>query len=201
MRASVDVGFPQQAASGPGLCFIAFTDAINQMPGSTFWSLLFFLMLLALGLDSLFGALESVTTALQDVRGFKRLRKEVLSGKAGVNASLTLRCVTVVITSVTMTRLIVAITTVMMMKMMMTTMMIMTKMLMMMLMMMVMIMVMIMLMVMMMTTTTMMTMMRMMTKMILMMMTMMMVVVVVIAVMPICRWWWQRRRWWWWWFW
>ena len=70
-----------QAASGPGLCFIAFTDAINQMPGSTFWALLFFLMLLALGLDSLFGALESVTTALQDVRGFKKLRKEVLSGK------------------------------------------------------------------------------------------------------------------------
>ncbi|KAJ7360468.1 hypothetical protein OS493_015569 [Desmophyllum pertusum] len=68
------------AASGPGLVFIAFTDAINQMPGATFWSIMFFLMLLTLGLDSLFGALESVTTALQDVRGFGKLRREVLSG-------------------------------------------------------------------------------------------------------------------------
>ena len=38
-------------------------------------------MLLTLGLDSLFGALESVTTALQDVRGFGKLRREILSGK------------------------------------------------------------------------------------------------------------------------
>ena len=38
-------------------------------------------MLLTLGLDSLFGALESVTTALQDVRGFGKLRREVLSGE------------------------------------------------------------------------------------------------------------------------
>jgi len=61
--------------------FIAFTDAINQMPGATFWSIMFFLMLLTLGLDSLFGALESVTTALQDVRGFGKLRREILSGE------------------------------------------------------------------------------------------------------------------------
>lgn len=76
--------FIQQAASGPGLVFIAFTDAINQMPGATFWSIMFFLMLLTLGLDSLFGALESVTTALQDVRGFGKLRREILSGEHGI---------------------------------------------------------------------------------------------------------------------
>lgn len=61
--------------------FIAFTDAINQMPGAAFWSIMFFLMLLTLGLDSLFGALESVTSALKDVRGFKKLPRELLSGK------------------------------------------------------------------------------------------------------------------------
>lgn len=72
--------FLSDAASGPGLVFIAFTDAINQMPGATFWSIIFFLMLLTLGLDSLFGGLESVTTALKDVRGFRKLRREVLSG-------------------------------------------------------------------------------------------------------------------------
>ena len=73
--------FIQQAAGGPGLVFIAFTDAINQMPGATFWSIMFFLMLLTLGLDSLFGALESVTTALKDVRGFRKLPREALSGE------------------------------------------------------------------------------------------------------------------------
>lgn len=71
--------FITEAAGGPGLCFIAFTDAINQMPGSIFWSLIFFLMLLTLGLDSLFGALESVTTALHDLPGFNRIRKEGIS--------------------------------------------------------------------------------------------------------------------------
>lgn len=72
--------FLTDAAGGPGLVFIAFTDAINQMPGATFWSIMFFLMLLTLGLDSLFGALESVTTALKDVRGFRKLPREALSG-------------------------------------------------------------------------------------------------------------------------
>lgn len=72
------------------MVFIAFTDAINQMPGATFWSVIFFLMLLTLGLDSLFGALESVTTALKDVRGFGRLPREVLSGERQIqlNAGL-----------------------------------------------------------------------------------------------------------------
>jgi SNF family Na+-dependent transporter len=50
------------------------------MPWSNFWSVIFFLMLLSLGLDSLFGALESITTALQDVMGFKKIRKELLAG-------------------------------------------------------------------------------------------------------------------------
>lgn len=71
--------------------FIAFTDAINQMPGATFWSIMFFLMLLTLGLDSLFGALESVTTALQDVRGFGKLRREVLSGEHRVRSEPSFR--------------------------------------------------------------------------------------------------------------
>jgi SNF family Na+-dependent transporter len=39
-------------ASGPGLAFITYPEAIAHMPASTFFSLLFFLMLLALGLGS-----------------------------------------------------------------------------------------------------------------------------------------------------
>ncbi|GFU47434.1 sodium-dependent dopamine transporter [Trichonephila clavipes] len=40
------------ATEGPGLVFIVYPEAIATMPGSSFWSIMFFLMLLTLGLDS-----------------------------------------------------------------------------------------------------------------------------------------------------
>lgn len=51
---------------GPGLVFIVYPEAIAMMKGSVFWSIIFFLMLITLGLDSTFGGLEAMVTALCD---------------------------------------------------------------------------------------------------------------------------------------
>ncbi|XP_067004247.1 sodium-dependent neutral amino acid transporter B(0)AT3 isoform X2 [Anabrus simplex] len=68
------------SASGTGLAFIIFTEAINQFPGAQFWSILFFLMLFTLGIDSQFGTLEGVVTSIVDMKIFPNLRKEILTG-------------------------------------------------------------------------------------------------------------------------
>ena len=68
---------------GEGLVFIVYSDAIASMPGSFFWAIIFFFMLITLGLDrynsavlntgfylicifSTFGGLEAMITGLCD---------------------------------------------------------------------------------------------------------------------------------------
>lgn len=72
-----------QSASGTGLAFIIFTEAINQFPGAQFWSVLFFLMLFTLGVDSQFGTLEGVSTSLMDMKLFPKASKETITGVSG----------------------------------------------------------------------------------------------------------------------
>ncbi|XP_021417749.2 inactive sodium-dependent neutral amino acid transporter B(0)AT3 [Oncorhynchus mykiss] len=60
--------FLDQSASGTGLAFIVFTEAVISMPGSQVWAVLFFIMLFSLGLSSMFGNLEGVLTPLHDLK-------------------------------------------------------------------------------------------------------------------------------------
>uniref|UniRef100_A0A671DPV0 Solute carrier family 6 member 18 n=1 Tax=Rhinolophus ferrumequinum TaxID=59479 RepID=A0A671DPV0_RHIFE len=59
--------FLDKSASGTGLAFIVFTEAILHMPGSPVWAVLFFSMLFTLGLSSMFGNMEGIITPLLDV--------------------------------------------------------------------------------------------------------------------------------------
>ncbi|XP_050531792.1 sodium-dependent serotonin transporter [Daktulosphaira vitifoliae] len=53
-------------AEGPGLVFIVYPEAIAMMTGSVLWAIIFFLLLITLGLDSTFGGLEAIITGLCD---------------------------------------------------------------------------------------------------------------------------------------
>uniref|UniRef100_A0AAQ4Q2J1 Transporter n=1 Tax=Gasterosteus aculeatus aculeatus TaxID=481459 RepID=A0AAQ4Q2J1_GASAC len=57
-----------EGVEGTGLAFIVFTEAITKMPGSPVWSVLFFIMLLCLGISTLFGNIEGVVVPLKDLK-------------------------------------------------------------------------------------------------------------------------------------
>ncbi|XP_052258716.1 sodium- and chloride-dependent transporter XTRP3-like [Dreissena polymorpha] len=60
--------FLDEAASGTGLAFIIFTQAIVEFgPSAPFWSIIFFMMLLSLGMGSEFGTIEGFTASIYDL--------------------------------------------------------------------------------------------------------------------------------------
>ncbi|XP_060687950.1 uncharacterized protein LOC132820048 [Hemiscyllium ocellatum] len=54
------------AQSGFGLAFIAYPEIAAQLPWAPLWSILFFLMLVILAIDTMFASLEKVITVLLD---------------------------------------------------------------------------------------------------------------------------------------
>ncbi|XP_044744416.1 sodium-dependent neutral amino acid transporter B(0)AT3 isoform X1 [Coccinella septempunctata] len=67
------------AAEGTGLAFIVFTQAIVELPGGPFWAVIFFMMLLSLGIGSQIGILEGMLCTVFDIEIFKRIRKEYIT--------------------------------------------------------------------------------------------------------------------------
>ena len=62
MSVKNNVPIEDVATEGQGLVFVVYPEAISTLPYPNVWAIVFFLMLLTLGLDSSMGGLESVIT-------------------------------------------------------------------------------------------------------------------------------------------
>ncbi|MEE6496603.1 hypothetical protein FKM82_002432 [Ascaphus truei] len=82
--------------SGFALAFIAYPEALSQLPVAPLWSILFFFMLLTLGLDSQFASVETITTTIHDAypKVMKKMRGIITVGACIVFFLLGLVCVT-----------------------------------------------------------------------------------------------------------
>ena len=66
------VVFEEVLASGPGLAFVAFPKALSLMPFAPLFSVLFFLTLLTLAIDSVFSLVEAVDVTIADKTKMKK---------------------------------------------------------------------------------------------------------------------------------
>uniref|UniRef100_A0A8C2DMA4 Transporter n=1 Tax=Cyprinus carpio TaxID=7962 RepID=A0A8C2DMA4_CYPCA len=69
MAHHLGVDVSEVADHGPGLAFVAYPEALTLLPISPLWSLLFFFMLILLGLGTQFCLLETLVTAVVDEIG------------------------------------------------------------------------------------------------------------------------------------
>ncbi|XP_071082121.1 sodium- and chloride-dependent glycine transporter 1-like [Haliotis cracherodii] len=64
-----DLGRPvaDVITSGPGIGFIVYPEAVSLLPASQLWSLLFFLVVLMMGIDSMFANIEATVACIEDI--------------------------------------------------------------------------------------------------------------------------------------
>ena len=92
VAAVLSVPVSEVAAGGPGLAFVAFPMALANLPLSGFFSFIFFLTLLTLGIDSAFSLIEATVTGLSD--RLKKSHEQVLLAVCAVGFVLSLLFVT-----------------------------------------------------------------------------------------------------------
>lgn len=80
MAETANLPIDKVATEGPGLVFVVYPAAIATLPAAPFWSIIFFLMLLTLGLDSSFGGSEAIITAISDEFPVLRKHRELFVG-------------------------------------------------------------------------------------------------------------------------
>uniref|UniRef100_A0A8C6L5F5 Transporter n=1 Tax=Nothobranchius furzeri TaxID=105023 RepID=A0A8C6L5F5_NOTFU len=74
-----NVALDKVARDGAGLVFVIYPEAIATLPGSSVWAVIFFIMLLTLGIDSAMGGMESVITGLIDEFKFLHKHRELFT--------------------------------------------------------------------------------------------------------------------------
>ncbi|KAK7115296.1 hypothetical protein V1264_001192 [Littorina saxatilis] len=76
-----DTGVEDVVASGPGLGFIVYPEALAMLPLPQLWAALFFLMLLAVGVDTQFGMVEIMCSSIvESFPHFWHKRRILLTG-------------------------------------------------------------------------------------------------------------------------
>ncbi|CAG0888136.1 unnamed protein product [Cyprideis torosa] len=75
MAYTQNVSVSEVVTSSSGLAFIAYPEVVTRLPGATLWAILFFFMLLTLGLDSQFAIVENIVTSLTDAHPPLRKKK------------------------------------------------------------------------------------------------------------------------------
>ncbi|XP_028280933.1 sodium- and chloride-dependent transporter XTRP3 isoform X2 [Parambassis ranga] len=68
------------AVEGTGLAFIVYSEAIKNMPLSQLWSVLYFIMLLLLGMGSMLGNVTAIITPLRDFKMLSHMSNELFNG-------------------------------------------------------------------------------------------------------------------------
>jgi NSS family neurotransmitter:Na+ symporter len=71
-QAGNPVAVENVAEAGPSLAFVAFPYALAQLPYSAYFSFVFFIALVTLGIDSAFSITESVLASIVDKTGWRR---------------------------------------------------------------------------------------------------------------------------------
>ncbi|XP_037401040.1 sodium- and chloride-dependent glycine transporter 2 [Pygocentrus nattereri] len=66
MAHELKVPIESVADEGPGIAFVVYPEALTRLPVSPFWAIIFFLMLLTLGLDTMFATIETIVTSVAD---------------------------------------------------------------------------------------------------------------------------------------
>lgn len=70
-----------EATQGPGLVFVVIAEAISHFSNARMWAIIFFLMLLTLGLDSQFGNLEGLLSSMADLNVSESISRQLVTGK------------------------------------------------------------------------------------------------------------------------
>jgi SNF family Na+-dependent transporter len=75
--------------SGAELAFIIFPIAIDTMPFKNLWAIIFYFMMLNLGIDTMFGFFENISVTIEEFFNHKRyILRFILIGCSTIMGSL-----------------------------------------------------------------------------------------------------------------